>query len=430
LTRDLLAARTIDNSTVDEMAPARIVRLADADELSDLLADVNGAGEHAIPWGGGDHIHIGNTPAAYDVAIDLSRIVGIIEYEPADMTIVARGGEPISSLQAVLAKEGQRLTLDMPDSGNATVGGALAANAVTPIRSSAGGLRDVALGLTVVEADGAITKSGGRVVKNVQGYDLVRLHTGALGTLGIIVEAAFKVAPIPATSRTVIGWFEDIESASNTIMTVFNGSFMPEALSLVTGDTAGVLVREIVGDLMSDESSSGNPVVILGRCAGGFPAVARQVDELTSLLGSEMASGMEVLEGPDADRSWSALTTADAPELSLRTTLKPTNALKLASDLGASANPPANLILHAGYGTLLSGWVGLDEKTAPTIHPVVTKMAGDYGANVLWEHCPALIKQDIDVWGNPGPELAIARRLKEQFDPKGTLNAGRFMGKI
>ena len=110
--------------------------------------------------------------------------------------------------------------------------------------------------------------------------------------------------------------------------------------------------------------------------------------------------------------------------------MKPSDALKLASDLGASAVPPANLILHAGYGTLVANWDGVADETAGTIHLTATEMTRGYGVNALWERCPALIKQDIDVWGIPRPELAIARRLKEQFDPRGTLNAGRFMGKI
>ncbi len=167
---------------VDGLSPSRIERPASTDELSRLIADANTAGEAVIPWGGGTRMDLGNTPTGYDVAVDVTGISGIVEYEPADLTVVVNGGTTVAALQSALGEHGQRLNFDPPEPAAATIGGSLASNTVAAMRSSVGGVRDVAIGLQVVEADGAVTKSGGRVVKNVQGFDLVRLHIGALGT--------------------------------------------------------------------------------------------------------------------------------------------------------------------------------------------------------------------------------------------------------
>ena len=202
---------------VDGLSPDRVERPASVDELSRIIADANAAGAAVIPWGGGTRMSLGNSPERYDVAVDLTGISGIVEYEPADLTIVVSGGTTVAELQTLLGESGQRLDFDPPEPAAATIGGSLASNAVGPLRSSVGGVRDLAIGLQVVEADGAVTKSGGRVVKNVQGFDLVRLHIGALGTLGIITEVAFKVAPFPADTQTVAGWFDGLDAARDSV---------------------------------------------------------------------------------------------------------------------------------------------------------------------------------------------------------------------
>ncbi|MCH8222147.1 MAG: FAD-binding oxidoreductase [Chloroflexi bacterium] len=415
---------------VDGLSPSRVERPASADELSRVIADANSAGEAVIPWGGGTRMSLGNTPERYDVAVDLTGISGIVEYEPADLTVVVSGGTRIAELQAVLGESGQRLDFDPPEPAAATIGGSLASNAVGPVRSNVGGVRDLAIGLEVVEADGAVTKSGGRVVKNVQGFDLVRLHIGALGTLGIITEVAFKVSPIPADTQTVAGWFDGLDAARETAMRIFNWSFQPEALAVLVGARALAVVQTLAGP--GDGESEA--VVILARVSGGFSAVRRQVDELTSLFGADMADGFDVLGGQDAEAAWAgSLPDAQTPPaLSARATLKPTDAFAYASRLIGASNAVGafGATIHVGTGTVLADWPGGDPEELAKTAAAAAMAAREFRCEAVFERYPSELKSEIDVWGNPGPAIDIMRRMKEQFDPKRTLNPGRFVGRI
>ena len=420
---------------VDGLSPDRVERPASVDELSRIIADANAAGAAVIPWGGGTRMSLGNSPERYDVAVDLTGISGIVEYEPADLTIVVSGGTTVAELQTLLGESGQRLDFDPPEPAAATIGGSLASNAVGPLRSSVGGVRDLALGLQVVEADGAVTKSGGRVVKNVQGFDLVRLHIGALGTLGIITEVAFKVAPFPADTQTVAGWFDGLDAARETAMRIFNGSFQPEALAVIAGERAHAIIQPLSGQALSGpDIARPDAVMILARVSGGFAAVRRQVDELTSLFGADMADGFEVLGGPDAEQAW-ADTLPDPqtpPGLSARATLKPADAFAYVSRIiGASNKDGAQgATIHVGTGTVLADWPDGKPEKLVKIAASAAMMAREFRCEAVFERYPTGLKSEIDVWGNPGPAIDIMRRMKEQFDPKRTLNPGRFVGRI
>ncbi len=157
--------------SLDGFTPSSIERPESLDELSSTLATVSTSGRSATPWGGGTRIGVGNIPSSYDTAIDLSGFTGEIEHEPGDMTVVANAGVTIGSLNALLAKEGQRLAFEVRKPDRATVGGSVASNAPGRRQSSTGGIRDWVIGMQIVLADGTITKTGGRVVKNVQGYE-------------------------------------------------------------------------------------------------------------------------------------------------------------------------------------------------------------------------------------------------------------------
>ena len=424
------AAQSESNYAVDGLSPDRVERPASVAELSRLIAEANAAGEAVIPWGGGTRMGLGNTPERYDVAVDLTGISGVGEYEPADLTVVVSAGTTVGGLQAVLGESGQRLDFDPPAPAAATIGGSLASNAVGAVRSSVGGVRDLVIGLQVVEADGAVTKSGGRVVKNVQGFDLVRLHIGALGTLGIITEVAFKVSPIPADTQTVAGWFDGLDAARETAMRIFNGSFQPEALTVLAGARAIAVVQTLAGPGVSGPE----PVMILARVSGGFSAVRRQVDELTSLFGADMADGFEVLGGPDAEEAWagSLPDLLTPPSLSARATLKPTDAFAYVSKIIGASNgdSPPDATIHVGTGTVLADWPGGEPDELAEIAASAAMSAREFRCEAVFERCPPELKSEIDVWGHTGPSIDIMRRMKEQFDPKRTLNPGRFVGRI
>ena len=250
------------------MVPSSIEHPTTLDEISSALCKSNDEGQSVIPWGGGTRITIGNIPTSYDTALDLSEFKGDIEHEPGDMTVVANAGVTIGSLNALLGNEGQRLPFEVRNPATATVGGSIASNASGHRQSSTGGIRDWVIGMQIVLADGTVTKSGGRVVKNVQGYEMHRLHTGAFGTLGVVSQVAFKLLPTPPEQQSVIAWFDDHDTAQDVGLSLVNGLFNPEAISLIHGPIAHKVITE-AGEASTDEETW----VLIIRLGGGVRSI-------------------------------------------------------------------------------------------------------------------------------------------------------------
>ena len=181
--------------------PAHAARPASADEAREIVRESAGLG--IVPWGGGTRQELGYAPERYDVALSTERLDQITDYQPADLTVTAQAGVPVARLQEALAEQGQFLALDVARPDRQTVGGIVAARADSLRRLAYGSVRDSLLGVSVINGRGELVKGGGKVVKNVAGYDLPKLYCGSLGTLGLIVEATFKVAPLPETTATV-----------------------------------------------------------------------------------------------------------------------------------------------------------------------------------------------------------------------------------
>ena len=187
---------------VDGLMPEDVMRPSTVADVAHCLSDLSAKSKTVLPWGGGSRMHIGNVPARYDVALDLSLLNSNIEHVPGVMTVVCDAGVKISELTSLLADANQRLPFDVAHPDIATIGGSVASNAPSRLSPRFGGIRDWIIGMSVVLADGTPTKTGGRVVKNVQGYDLHRLHTGAFGTLGVIVSVALKLVPVAEGTQT------------------------------------------------------------------------------------------------------------------------------------------------------------------------------------------------------------------------------------
>src|SRR6266508_1269310 len=194
----LLTGGGTDGYEIDELRPSAVALPADVEEVAALLRLASARGWAVAPRGGGTMIEQGNPPARLDLVLDLTRLDHVIEHRPRDLTVTVAAGITVGALQEELAKQGQMLALDPPLAGRATVGGVLAGNAWGPRRQRYGTARDLLIGSRTVLADGTRVRSGGKVVKNVAGYDLNRLFIGSAGTLAVLVEATFKVVPIPA----------------------------------------------------------------------------------------------------------------------------------------------------------------------------------------------------------------------------------------
>ncbi len=370
-------------------------------------------------------MHIGNVPERYTIALDLTAFSGNIEHEAGDLTVFADAGVTIEDLSKTLAKQGQRLPFDVPEPEKATLGGSVASDAPGQMRTSLGGIRDWVIGMKVVLADGTVTKSGGRVVKNVQGYDLHKLHTGAFGTLGVIAEVALKVVPLPASSSTVAAWFASAADAGDYAMQLFNGPVVPEALTVFAGAAAEAGLAKIGGS-----SEDFSPALVLARVTGGKAAVSRMERDLTGTAGTTGAAGYEVVRGKDADKLWGKAVVASTGDgLSMRTTLKPRDAVKVLDQSASNSATSEGFSgeLHAGFGT-----ISISEATSGTRSDIdrfvesVTRLGG----HAVIERCPIELKREIDVFGEQGEALAVMKSIKQRFDPDRILNPGRFTGRI
>ena len=188
---------------VDGIVPQAVALPGTVEEVAEVMRLAHHEGAAVIPWGGGTAMGLGNLPRRYDIALSLTRLNAVVEHEPADLTATVLAGRTLADFQAHLSSVGQFLPLDPPSPAEATIGGILAANASGPSRHAHGTARDLVLGLRFVQADGRVIKAGGKVVKNVAGYDMCRLLIGSLGTLGVIVEACFRLTPLPGAQQTL-----------------------------------------------------------------------------------------------------------------------------------------------------------------------------------------------------------------------------------
>jgi glycolate oxidase FAD binding subunit len=224
---------------IDGIVPGLVAAPESIEEVSRLLAWANGQGLMVVPAGTRTKQDRGAPPSCFDILLDLSRISGVVEHAAGDMTVVVRAGTPLSDLQSQLGQAGQFLAIDPPVSG--TVGGLIATGDSGPRRIRYGGVRDMLLGLTFVRADGTIARAGIKVVKNVAGYDLPKLFTGSLGTLGVIVEAIFRLYPIPPASATLISKDIEIEEAARGAARLLRSGVVPTAVDYYAEGRSGLM---------------------------------------------------------------------------------------------------------------------------------------------------------------------------------------------
>lgn len=376
------------------------------------------------PLGCGAFLHVGGVPRRYTLALPLSRLNKLVDYQPTDMTVTVEAGMSLAQLQQILGEHGQWLPLDPPLPERATVGGIIAANLSGPVRLSQGTIRDFLIGLKVVQSDGTVVKGGGRVVKNVAGYDLPRLYCGSFGTLGVIVEATFKVRPRPETQTLLSLSFASPEEAMEFVLRVLACELQPFFLELTNCDFLG------------ERASGDGPYRLFLSFAGIAEEVAYQRDRLRALVESPNAV-LEEWIGENAQALGRLL--RDFPlggEAALRckVSLLPTHVARFCRDLEEEAalrGLSAQLCAHAGNGIIatrfLSAHGGPAEKVLSLVDwlRITAKKLNGY---VIVETIDPKLKERVDVWGHIGSAFPLMKKLKETLDPHGILNPGRFVG--
>ena len=236
------------------------------------------AAEHRLtvsPLGGRTRTGLGNVPESLDIAIDVTAVDQVLAHNAADLTATVEAGITVSRLQEVLAEHGQFLAIDPPLPDRATIGGTLAVGWSGPATWQNWSPRDIVIGMRTVQADGTITKTGGQVVKNVSGYDMARMHIGALGTLGVIVEVSFKLTPLPARQATVMATFDSDGSCLDAALDgIRKQSHVPLAISTLHGQ------QPSTGGRGTGEARPS----LLVRVGGRARSVRRQTDDVASIL--------------------------------------------------------------------------------------------------------------------------------------------------
>ena len=218
---------------VDGLHPRCIVSPATVDELCRCVAAIDAADGALIAFGSGSRLGVGRRPRRYDVALSTRRLQRVLAHEAADMTVSVEAGVTVAELNAVLGEAGQHLPLDPPHPELTTIGGLIATDASGPLRLSHGKVRDLLIGIRVVLADGTLVKGGGRVVKNVAGYDLMKLFTGSYGTLGVIVEATFKVRPLPEHEAVIVVPAATTAEAITTALALLSPGLAPLSVDVL-----------------------------------------------------------------------------------------------------------------------------------------------------------------------------------------------------
>jgi glycolate oxidase FAD binding subunit len=384
--------RTLEPPTVDDVAAA--------------LAEASRDGRQVAIRGGGTKLDWGALSPPADALLSTSRLDAVVAHRHGDLTATFEAGAVLDDVNRELARHGQWLPLDPPWSDRATIGGIVSTNVSGPRRHRFGAPRDLIIGVDIVRADGILAKAGGIVVKNVAGYDLARLVTGAFGCLGVVVRATFKLYPLSPASRTVLVDMPDHASAGACVSAVLGSQLTPTSVELQTP-----------------------PLRLLVRFESIEASVEHQAVEAARLAASS-GGRATIVRDDDETREWAAHGTGvwQSPGAVVKIALLPAD---LAATLDAVDDACRALRFEiagrAGLGVLLVRLDGEPSAQARAITALRERVPSGRGSVVLLRGSDEL-KRSIDVWGPMGDAFALMRAVKRSFDPEGILNPGRGPG--
>jgi glycolate oxidase FAD binding subunit len=403
--------------TVDDKQPSIVCFPNSPEQVTAALRICAEAGAAAVPWGGGTAMKLGNAPNPVNVVIGLNRINRLLEHDEANLTATLEAGMNLQDAQESVAGRKQFLPFDPPHPSRATLGGIVAANLNGPRRMAYGAVRDLVIGMKVALITGEQIKAGGKVVKNVAGYDMCKLFVGSLGTLGIITEVTLRVAPIPETTATfaATGALEQILAFTRELS---RSSLLPTAITILTAAVA------------KSEVNSIDEVMVAVSCEGFEETVRRHLRELQRLA-APAGIKAEVLRTEAQRDLWSQIQNfpLQSEQLVYRI-IVPLAAVGPAVrtiESWTAADQSSKIIANPGTGTV---WIGFDadESGIAWFGKLIAFAREQHGHAVLFS-APAALKRNLDVWGVAPPSLPLMQEIKHQLDPEGLLNPGRlFIG--
>lgn len=387
--------------------PSCIVTPQSQAQLAAVIAAANENKWRILTCGSTSKIGWGGLASNIDIVISTEHINKIIEHAVGDLTVTVEAGMKFAQLQAVLTKTNQFLALDPTAANSATIGGIVATSDTNSLRQRYGGVRDQLLGITFVRADGQIVKAGGRVVKNVAGYDLMKLFTGSYGTLGVITQVTFRLYPMQSASKTVV-----LTGESNAVQ---------KAADILRGSALTPTQADLISTKLVSQLDLGKGLGLVVR----FESIVQSVEEQSNRLlevGKELGLQGGVYSTSDEIELWQRLQHQIHIDGETRA---------IVCKIGVMPTAISEVLNQAEVGFVhMSSGLGMlrfaSEKGVEAMRLLCQKYSGFL--SVL--EAPTAIKQQIDLWGYGGNALELMRQIKQQFDPKDILNPGRFVGGI
>ncbi|MCX8118768.1 MAG: FAD-binding oxidoreductase [Desulfobacterota bacterium] len=420
---------------VDGKRPKAVALPGSQEEVSKLLALANDHGLAVIPMGSGTKREIGALPKRLDLVVSTLRLNRITDCDCDNLTLSAEGGLTLGEVQKRLAREGRGyfLPLDPPFSEKATLGGIVASNASGPGRLLYGTARDLVIGAKAVLPNGDLVATGGKTVKNVSGYDLCKLLIGSYGTLGILCEITFKLLPLPEKAATLVLPYPGLEGAVAFSQEILRSQYLPSSMEILNPSAVERLNLEV--------SSKGYYLLAI-RLEGVVEAVERQLSEMGEKGRQKGAISQDVLQGEAHEAFWEAI--RNFPErmrgeggkgIRLKSSFLISRCGEVMAQyerIGQDHRLNCALLCHSGNGILYTsvfpdGGRRVSKKAVLDAIGAFSSVASQYEGHLVVERCPSSWKGEIEVWGPPRSDYGIMRRLKEEFDPKGILNPGRFI---
>ena len=418
---------------VDRVVPHHVVYPVSAEEVATTLC---WAAEHelcVIPCRSVTKLSTGNPPRRYDLALSLKEMNRVWHYEPGDLTITAEPGMKFGDFQEFVGRQGLWLPLDPPGGGRTSLGGIVATNGAGPLRLAYGAPRDMVLGMKIATTEGKIIKAGGRVVKNVTGYDVGKLLIGSYGTLGVVVETSFKLSPLPPQRVSFALKAGTLGIARDLRRRILTSPITPARCVLIAGNAAQFAAGQpAVGE-------SAEPELWL-EVHGSKRRIERARRDLEDLA---VAAGVkpEAVEPAQADVIWARVTdleswlTKDFPgALVLKATLPDAASEELVSRAVQEAEgEKARCAIFAQLGVGIVYICFLSEFAVDAQAGLIRRLRAAteaFAGALVIECCARAIKEEFDVWGAPGSDFALMKKLKAVWDPGSVLSPGRYLGRL
>jgi glycolate oxidase FAD binding subunit len=431
---------TDSSVSINGVFPALTVSPGAAEEVAAVLAFASSRGLVVAPSGGLTKQDIGGVPERVDILLRTNRLGGIQKYDPGDLTVSVSAGLAFGEVQRTLGEHHQWLPYDAANLNRATVGGCVATAASGPLRHAFGGLRDFCIGVQFATADGKLGKGGGMVVKNVAGYDLMKLMTGSYGTLAVITRANFKVFPRPRQTRTFLCSFGSLDEALK-----FRAKILASPLQPICLEILSPRVQEYLSDPQPardpDDYAPAQPVALSSkiwqialRANGSDTILARYKRDLGGDVTRE-------LDGADEDRFWRWISQFEYTVLAghhnamvIYTHLPISGvgpAVQAAERIASDYNFIPAVLGRAATGNLVAAFMPLsvDPPSAMQYANCVSAFRGMLppGSSAEVAHCPKEAKPHFDVWGTTPTDITMMREVKKAIDPNNILNRGRFI---